>query len=168
MIETIALVLTGLGLTASIVYYASILRNANKTQQMALETRQTQLFMYLYDKWSSEDFIIKLLEILQWEWEDYQDYNRKYGYANKDKAVQRIAVGAFFEGLGVLVKNGQLKPELVDDLLSWNVVTYWEKFRPIIIQSRKEQNYPNMGEWTEYLYNQLKPIYEKDHLELAT
>ena len=57
MIETIALVLTGLGLTASIVYYANILNNANKTrelqlesqeltrkaQEQALETRQAQL-----------------------------------------------------------------------------------------------------------------------------
>ena len=40
MIESIPLVVTGIGLTASIVYYASILRNANKTQQQALETRQ--------------------------------------------------------------------------------------------------------------------------------
>jgi len=38
--EFIALILTGLGLTASIVYYANVLSNANKTQQLQLETRQ--------------------------------------------------------------------------------------------------------------------------------
>ena len=33
-LEVLALVLTGLGLTASIVYYANILLNANKTQKL--------------------------------------------------------------------------------------------------------------------------------------
>ena len=37
-LEVLALVLTGLGLTASIVYYANILLNANKTQKLQLET----------------------------------------------------------------------------------------------------------------------------------
>jgi len=32
-LEVVALVLTGLGLTASIVYYANIIKNANKAKQ---------------------------------------------------------------------------------------------------------------------------------------
>ncbi len=50
MIEALAFVLTGLGLTASLVYYSNILSNANKTrelqlkaQNLTLETRQGQL-----------------------------------------------------------------------------------------------------------------------------
>ncbi len=49
--STLAIVLTGLGLTASILYYTMVLRNANKTQQLALETRQAQLFMQMYNRW---------------------------------------------------------------------------------------------------------------------
>jgi hypothetical protein len=41
--EFLAIILTGLGLTASIVYNAINLRNANKTQKQALETRKAQL-----------------------------------------------------------------------------------------------------------------------------
>ena len=55
MIETIGFILTGLGLTASIVYYANILNNANKTRELQLkaqehatETRQAQLYMQLF------------------------------------------------------------------------------------------------------------------------
>ena len=46
-LEFLAIVLTGLGLTVSIVYYATILRNANKAQQHATETREIQIFMQL-------------------------------------------------------------------------------------------------------------------------
>ena len=59
MIEYLPLVLTGLGLTASIAYYANILNNANKTrelqlkaQEQALETRQAQLLMQIVNHWS--------------------------------------------------------------------------------------------------------------------
>ena len=48
MIEYLPLVLTGIGITVSILYYTSVLRNANKTQQMQLETRQAAMFMKLY------------------------------------------------------------------------------------------------------------------------
>jgi len=47
-LELIALVLTGLSITASIVYYASVLSNANRTQKLQLETRRTQIFMQLH------------------------------------------------------------------------------------------------------------------------
>jgi len=48
--EFLAIILTGLGLTASITYYAMVLRNANKT-------RQTQLFMNLFTQLRSKDFV---------------------------------------------------------------------------------------------------------------
>ena len=40
MIENIALVLTGLSITASIVYYSTILNNANKTRELQLKAQQ--------------------------------------------------------------------------------------------------------------------------------
>ena len=54
--EFLAVILTGLGLTASIVYYASILRNANKTQEIQLETRQAQLYMEFYRDFKKKEF----------------------------------------------------------------------------------------------------------------
>ena len=62
-LEFVALILTGLGLTASIVYYANILNNANKTrelqlksQEQTLETRQTNILMNLYTYQGSTEF----------------------------------------------------------------------------------------------------------------
>ena len=76
MIEYLPLVLTGLGLTASIIYYTSVLRNANKTQQMQLETRQAQLFHGIYtsldDDWWNAYHLLR-----NTEWTDYSDFSNK-------------------------------------------------------------------------------------------
>ena len=165
-LEFLAIILTGLGLTTSIIYYASILRNANETQKMQLETRQTQLFMYLYDKFCSESFKRSYFEVMSWEWDDVDDYFEKYGpLTNPENEIKRQNVGSFFEGLGVLVKNKQISSELVDDLMSYLILTYWEKFEPITKEIRVKMNYPNFGEWVEYLYSEVKLIAEKQHLE---
>ena len=58
MIEFLPLVLTGLSITASIIYYSNTLANATKT-------RQTQLFMSLYDKYQSTEFRRLLFSVLE-------------------------------------------------------------------------------------------------------
>ena len=62
--EFLAIILTGLGLIVSILYYSSILNNANKTRELQLktqeqaeETRQTQLFMKIYERFESKEFL---------------------------------------------------------------------------------------------------------------
>jgi hypothetical protein len=77
--EFIALILTGLGLTASIVYYASVLRNSNKTQQLALETRRLQIIMDLDQEMKSFETYNRIIELLNMQWTDYEDFERKYG-----------------------------------------------------------------------------------------
>ena len=83
MIEYLPIVLTGIGLSASILYYTIILRNANKTQQMQLETRQVQLFMTISDTKLSPEFqkLIYRVTFID-EWNDLDDYFREYGPKN--------------------------------------------------------------------------------------
>ena len=62
-IENLPIVLTGLGLTASVLYYTMVLRNANKTRELQLraqeqaeDTRQTQFFMNVYNRFQDPEF----------------------------------------------------------------------------------------------------------------
>lgn len=169
-LEIFALVLTGLSITASIIYYASILRNANKTQQMQLETRQAQLFMYIYDRWSSSDYNRHFFALREWEWTDYEDFMDRYGGdKNPDIYFHFGSIGTFFEGIGVLVKRKLVDPTLVDDLISNSVIFFWEKFGESIIKERRvRDNFPQLYEWVEYLYNIVKPIRDSQHPELKT
>jgi len=57
IVQTVALVV-------GIIYYLTIMRNQQRTRELTLkaqehatETRQAQLFMQIYDKWSDPDFL---------------------------------------------------------------------------------------------------------------
>ncbi len=77
-IEIIAILLSGISISASLFYYANILQNANKTQQMTLENRQAQLFMQLFYRVASEENRARSLQILQLEFTGYDDFEEKY------------------------------------------------------------------------------------------
>ncbi len=173
-LQTIALIV-------GIAYYLIIMRNAQKTreltlesqelarkaQEQALETRQAQLFMYMYDRWSDPDFLNLWNEIFLWEWTDYDDYEEKY--RTEAKRVPFSSIGIFFEGIGVLVKRELIDPTLVDDLMSSMVLRFWDKFGESVIKEKQvRDDYPQYFEYVEYLYNVIKPMVESQHPELKT
>jgi hypothetical protein len=172
MIESLALALSGFGLAASIVYYANILNNANKTrelqlkaQEQALETRQAQMFLTIYNRMLDEKFSKNVNEVLmKWEWSDWDDFLEKYG-PDTDIHDTFNLVMMFYEGIGILINKGLIKASLIDDFLSAAIVIVWEKYGPIVYQLREYYGAPQTFEWVEYLYNQIKPIVEEQHKE---
>jgi hypothetical protein len=56
-VETISIVFTGLSVSLAAFYYISTLRNAQKTQQIQLETRLAQMFMGIYNQFHSVNFL---------------------------------------------------------------------------------------------------------------
>lgn len=132
-LEIIALVLTGLSITASIIYYAKVLSNANKTQRMQLETRQAQLFMGLYETYRSPEFRKQWTNILKQEYTDFDDFWERYGLENNPEAwADWQSVASFFHGMGILVKKGLIEPGLLDELISPNVFGAWVVMGPIV------------------------------------
>lgn len=161
MIEYLPLVLTGLGLSASILYYTITLRNANKTQQMQLKARQTQIFMQVYNQVTSPEFFNKWRQVLEAEWTNNEDYEQKYGFfTNPEFADKLYAMLSVFEGLGVLVKRELVDLSLVDDLVSIFCIRLWEKYEPIMLEQRKQRDWPNYMQHVEHLYNELKPLHQ--------
>jgi hypothetical protein len=121
-----------------------------------VNNRQAQLFMQLYDRYSSEEFLNDFTTIIGLQWTDFDDYWEKYGLENnKDIALKIHSTGSYFEGVGVLVKRGLISVEMVDDLMSGSIIRYWEKMCPMIIEQREMFNWPEALEWTEYLYDQI-------------
>ena len=158
-IQTIALVV-------GIVYYLTIMRNsqinqelARKAQEQAVETRQAQLFMQIYSKFTDENFNRNFFETQDWQWQDTDDYIEKY-----EKPIEPHAKWAtlanYFEGVGVLVKRGLIDVSLMDDLMSGAIMRFWEKFEGFIKETRIRYNFPQRAEYIEYLYNQVKTVVE--------
>ena len=107
MIEYLPIVLTGIGLTASILYYSINLRNANQTQQMQLETRQLQLFMNINESRGSPEFqkLIYRVTFVD-DWSSIDDYFTAPGEIGKDHLaagdnliveIDRLLSGMYFK-----------------------------------------------------------------------
>jgi len=160
--DQVIYVLPLMGIAVSILYYAMVLRNQNRT-------RQAQLFMQLYDKFSDPEFLKHQFAISRWEWTDYEDFVERYIGKNPDVYLHFHQQARFFEGVGVLVKRKLVDPLLVDDLMSGNILQFWEKFGESFIKERQvRNNYPQFYEHVEYLYSVIKPIRDSQHPELDT
>ena len=156
-IENLALVLTGVGLIASIIYYASILRNANRTQQMQLENRQAQLFMNIYSKLLSNEAIDNEFILNDIEMKTADDYWRIQRDPDKYRAMTWFMV--YYEGIGVLVRENHVSIELVAQMISGNILWYWETFGDAFIDLRS--SWPRFMVELEYLYERVKEYLEE-------
>jgi hypothetical protein len=117
--------------------------------------RQTDLVMKLYSQFNSLEFQKLYQEILKREAKDYYDYDKKYGWA------EATAVGMFFEGIGILLKRKLIDLDLVDDMFTSPIKWAWEKMKDMTLEARKVRNQPEILEWFEYLYNEMKKREQK-------
>jgi hypothetical protein len=146
-------------LMVGVVYYLWIMRNSQRTQQIALETRQAQLLMQIYQRMSTPEYVSDWAEILNYEWDSYEDFELKYGSGDHPKAFgKRAAIWRSFDGIGLLVKKGLLDVENVYELLDSGIIAQWMKWSPIIKEQRIRFGFPNQNIWFEYLADEICKI----------
>jgi len=158
-IETVVTVIQAVTLTLAAFYYILTLQNNQRTQRQSLETRQAQLFMQIYNRWSGQDFQDA------WQlWNSFEFNSLEQGIEVFRMARARRARGilsAFFEGIGVLVKEELIDIRLVAELISVPIEVFWDKISPIIDELREYENNPRELTETEYLYKALKKFIEE-------
>jgi hypothetical protein len=154
-LDQVIYVLPLLGITASILYYAMVLRNSNRT-------RSAQLFMSLHSIMSNKEGMSDYLDTMYMEWADYADFERKYGSDNNPKAyAQRLSLWNTFNNYGVLLKRGLIDPEMIYDAAGANIIMSWEKWRPIIMEQRVRYLGSNYFEHWEYLATFMRSIQDR-------
>jgi hypothetical protein len=132
-----------------------------------LQTRQAQLFMPIYSTYNSDEIMRAYSTIMSWKFVDIDDYLSKYGpEVNLDADIMQRKFNGYLEGVGVLVKRGLIDSSFVDDLMSARVINYWEKYGGLMREYRVRTELPQASEHVEYLYNRIKPIAERQRVEL--
>ena len=160
--QTISIIFAGLSIGIASLYYIINIRH----QQ---ETREASLFNSVYESMLSPDIFHISWELeLDWNFTDYEDFWEKYGPDTNREDYERFnRYFTHLEGMGIYVKRGLIRAELIDDFMSGDVVRFWEKFGPFILEHRRRRNSPTAYEHVEYLYNKVKPIRDRQHPELA-
>lgn len=95
-VQTVSIAIASAGVLVAAAYYVLQIRHQKKM-------RQTDTLMRLYSTWDSEDLQKALWAVLELEYEDYEDYVKKYGVTGTLHNVLVWRVGHFFNGIGVLV-----------------------------------------------------------------
>ena len=147
-VEYLPVVLTGLGLTVSILYYTMNLRTANKA-------RKGQLLMQAYARLDTPERMRALAEMFQWEFNSFEEFKEKY-FAGSWGSIH-----VFFEGLAPLVRLGYIDVESVAALIGGGLITYWEKMIPIK-EEMTEFLYPRWCVECEYLYHEVKKFMDQN------
>jgi uncharacterized membrane protein len=144
--QTIISLLTLISLTIGVIYYIMSLRNQNKA-------RQAQLLMNMYNALTASEvadyeFMLRNLEMkgIQ-DWEKIMDNREQY------RAFNFWLV--YYEGIGVMVREGYVEIGLVAKLLSGNIIWFWERYGEGIYNLRKELNWPRYSIELEYLHDKV-------------
>ena len=157
-VQTAYYMVAATGVLVAAIYYIVNMRTT-------LQTRQAQLFMQLYDRWTF-DIADKFWDFLD---DDISTAEELLDRQKTDKEFRRrtAILSRYHEGVGVLVRFGLLDIRYIAYLASWPTRMYWEKLKPIIEDIRRLQNAPRSDSESEYLYNELMKYLEK-HSELKT
>jgi hypothetical protein len=142
-VTEISAIIAAAGVLIGVAYYVLDMRHQ-------MQVRQTDIIMRMYSNFGSREFQEDWWKVMNWEYKDFDDYGRQYGWA------EVVEVGTFFEGIGILLKRKLVNIQLVDDLFTSPTKMAWEKMRPLAEDARKHWNTPDAFEWFEYLYNEMK------------
>jgi hypothetical protein len=157
-IQTVSIGIASASVVIGVVYYIFQIRHQTKV-------RQTDLIMRLYATLGSKEFVENDVSIFNQEVNDFQGFMLKYGsfpkFMESPEYVPYMMDSEFFEGVGILLRRKLVDIELVDDLFSSPIITIWEKTLPMTKALREYFKRPQLAEWFEYLYNEMKKREQK-------
>ena len=150
-LEFLAIILTGLGLTVSIIYYSSVLRNQNKSRERELVFQRLSLYSLEYTQAFAE--IRK-----QRNWETFEEWEQKYGPDSNPEAWSNyLYITRIYNLAGIMLQEKAADPELIFKLFAPTaLIRVWEQFSAVILHDREVSNYYDHYKPFEYIYNEAK------------
>lgn len=137
-----------------------------KNQELSLETRQIGIYMEFTK--IIQQVLVDYLDFFNQEWEDFEDYMRKYGPSSNPEAfIKFLKIADVFQASGALVEGGVVDIKDVYNHSGSSIISAWEKMEPLIRGMRKLRNNPIIYPQFESLYGELVK-YREELQELKT
>ena len=175
--EFLGVVLSVLALSVSIIYYANILQNANKTRELQLKAqeqaekaRKAQTFMQLHQTQYDKEGVETVFILHNLEWSDFDDYLEKYSAlsGHVEIAAAFDSQIGYLDGIGTMVKEKLLDVDTVYNIAGRRVLMLWFKFESVVKAFRNPKwGTPDYGEHFEYLAEEMIRIREEKGLPIA-
>lgn len=123
--------------------------------------READVIRAISEKVASPEFIKNFLLITRMNYRTFDEIK------GKPEEVAMITWLTFMESLGLAVKRGIVPLDVVDDYWHGTIRTVWKACEPVLQSYRDEYNFPEIGEWTEYLYLRIYGKEESDRRRVA-
>jgi hypothetical protein len=113
LLQSVSYIAGALGVCVAAAYYVMNLRTTQKNLKTTLETRKIQLITNLSHEIFNEEGFHKFGELLNMEWRDYDDFEKKkYGSdVNLDNYSKRMSTLYIFNSAGSLPREKLVEPE---------------------------------------------------------
>ena len=150
------------GILVGIFYYVMALRNQNKI-------RETQWIWQLLNRKTDHGVMSGFLTMLSSNWEDYDDYLRKYDSSvNLENATTRQSSWYFFDIMGIMVKQNKIDIEMIYPFYNMHVLLLWFKYETVIKVMREGVMDKDYMEGLEYLANEMIKMRKSRGLKIPT
>ena len=152
--QTISIVLTGIGIIVAIVYYAQVLRNAEKSRQREMVYQKYQSHSLEYTRAYSEVSSFT-------DWDSGEEFHEKYGaLANPDAWSKYLMIERSYNAVGILLQENMVSADIIFKLYpAHSIIRMWEQFLHLTEYARDRYNAPDHLESFEFLYNEAKKRY---------
>ena len=161
------------GILVGIVYYITIMKNQQKTreltlkaQEQAVETRQAQLYMQLFMRITSEEFMKKSIDMLTLEHDTYDEFMDNYWSGpDSDLLGKWFSMIWHLDGLGYMISKELIEPEMVYNFGGGSAqIRHWMKWESVIKEMRLRRGDPEYLKWFEYTATEMMRIRQEKGL----
>jgi hypothetical protein len=150
-IQTVVYVLPILAFTLTLFYYTLNIRNANKSRQASILT-SFQKEAHTNEYWRKWRDVV-----YHQDFTDYETWNNNVGpYTDSEEYLNFVSLGAYYEHLGVLVKQGFIDPKHIMETMSGPILAFWDKTEKVTKEARVALNNPLIHIEIENLVNYIK------------
>ena len=146
-IEYLPIVLTGLALSASIIYYTMTIRGntlARKAQNF------NQLWTY-----SDPNFLQSWRFVMELEWENYDDFITKH-WQDYDTWTKISYVWQVLNPMGIHLMKGLLDVDMLYLYAGYEFLDMWERYKGIIEGLRETMQHPEFMSGFQYLADEMR------------
>ena len=153
LLQTLSYIAGAISVVLGVIYYAVNLRESRRNGRITLVNN-------LMQKMETPDYHRMYITLMNYEWKDYDDFEKKYGSDNNlDSCAYRLSSWRYFNGLGYMLKNNMVDAEVLYNHGGDGCIWMWDKFESVIRNMRKVYHTGDSWLWGfEYLADEMTKI----------
>jgi hypothetical protein len=161
-IQTISILIAAASVVLAMINSILANRRAGKTDEIALETRQMNNYLQFARESQTPEFQSAHHEVIVLQqWEDFNEWNEKYGaFTNPDAYLKFTRINEFFNTIGLLVKTGVIDENIPYEQGGDVILSSWRKVEPLVYAMRKDS--PKLWSTFEYFAKRCEILRERD------